>query len=99
MGCTKRWTIFEVSFDNSEDLIERQSTHGDCLQHIEALNSARIPVSAFRPLVAHKGFPDITIHLKSKWHVLSFQMNAIVFFFFIQCTSWINYFNFKFYRS
>ena len=40
------------------------STHGDCLQHTEALSSARIPASTVSPPVALKGLPDIATHLK-----------------------------------
>ena len=63
------------------------STHGDCLQHTEALSSNCIPASAVHPPVALKGLADITTPLKGKWHVLSFQIAAI---FLIQCAS-LNY--------
>ena len=66
-------------------------SHGECLQHTEALSSAHIPAYTVRPLVALKGLSHITTHLKGKWHVLNFQIAAN---FLIQCAFFGHLFQF-----
>ena len=85
MGCTYRWTIFELSFGNSEGLIKSQSTH---LLMVNACTTLHGTLSHwgteqrshsglhFPPPVALKGSPDITTRLKGKWHILSFQITT-----------------------
>ena len=48
---SKFWQLW-----NAHQASVYSSTHGDCLQHTEALSSARIPAYAVQPLVALKGF-------------------------------------------
>ena len=64
-----------ILFMDRTIIIALHNNYGDCLQHTEALSSARIPASAVRPAVVLKGLPNITTHLKGKWHVFKLSNN------------------------